>query len=171
MEEAGVKVLLEPVPLKKPDCVFDQVQLILQTEDFLPFGLPQSKYIKRRFLAEYSKNFKTVAIVGSHGKTTTSGLLSWALRQINFNFSYLVGGRFKNDVLPIGNFQDSPWLVVEVDESDGTIEKFTPDITVVLNCDWIMLISMKSQALCRSHYKICSGGRKLVLFCRKILIF
>ena len=47
-----------------------------------------------------------------------------------------MGGRFKNDVLPIGNFQDSPWLVVEVDESDGTIEKFTPDITVVLNYDW-----------------------------------
>ena len=137
MEEAGVKVLLEPVPLKKPDCVIRSSAINPTDGRLSSFRSASVKIYKRGdFLAEYSKNFKTVAIVGSHGKTTTSGLLSWALRQINFNFSYLVGGRFKDDVLPIGNFQDSPWLVVEVDESDGTIEKFTPDITVVLNCDW-----------------------------------
>ena len=39
-------------------------------------------------------------------------------------------------MMPIGKFQNSPWLVIEVDESDGTIEGFCPDITLVLNYDW-----------------------------------
>ena len=51
--------------------------------------------------------------------------------------------------------------------SDGTIEKFTRISPLFLIATGIMLISMKSQALCRSHYKICSGGRKLVLFAGK----
>ena len=96
-----------------------------------------SKIYKRGdFLAEYSKSFNTVAIVGSHGKTTTTGMLTWALAKKDFSFSYLVGGRFKDDALPIGNYQNSPWLVVEVDESDGTVIGFYPDITLVLNYDW-----------------------------------
>ena len=36
-----------------------------------------------------------VAVVGSHGKTTTTGMLAWALDQAGFEFSYMVGGRFK----------------------------------------------------------------------------
>ena len=63
-------------------------------------------------------------------------MLTWALAKEEFSFSYLVGGRFKEDALPIGNYQNSTWLVLEVDESDGTIGGFYPDITLVLNYDW-----------------------------------
>jgi UDP-N-acetylenolpyruvoylglucosamine reductase len=137
MQEAGIKVLMEPVPLETPDCVIRSSAIGSTDSRLSPFRSGSIKIYKRGdFLAEYSKQFKTVAIVGSHGKTTTTGMLSWALSEIGFNFSYLVGGRFKNDALPMGKFQEHSWLVLEVDESDGTIEGFNPDITVVLNCDW-----------------------------------
>jgi len=137
MLEAGVEVLLEPVPHKKPDYIVHSSAINRSDSRLASFRGTSSKIYKRGdFLAEYSKSFKTVAIVGSHGKTTTTGMLTWALTKEDFSFSYLVGGRFKEDALPIGNYQNSPWLVVEVDESDGTIDGFYPDITLVLNYDW-----------------------------------
>ena len=79
---------------------------------------------------------RVVAISGSHGKTTTSGMLVWALKQVGFSFSHMVGGRFAKDVLPLGSASDkSSWLILELDESDGTIGEFCPEITTALNCD------------------------------------
>lgn len=155
MEDAGVKVLLEPVPLKKPDYVIRSSAINPLDKRLSSFHSSVKMYKRGDFLAEYSKRFKTVAVVGSHGKTTTTGLLTWALTQKDFKFSYLAGGRFKNDILPIGNFQDSPWLVVEVDESDGTIDGFSPDITVVLNYDWDHVDQYKeADSLYRSLQKL-----------------
>ncbi|MDA7757027.1 UDP-N-acetylmuramate dehydrogenase [Opitutales bacterium] len=137
MQDAGIKVLMEPVPIQTPDCVIRSSAIGTTDSRLSSFRSKSIEIFKRGdFLAKYSNQFKTVAIVGSHGKTTSAGMLSWALSEIDFNFSYLVGGRFKNDFLPMGKFQDSPWMVLEVDESDGTIDGFAPDITVVLNCDW-----------------------------------
>ena len=137
MSDMGVKVLLEPVPLNAPDYVIRSSAITASDPRLASFDSSTTRIYKRGdFLAEYSKSSKTVAVVGSHGKTTTTGLLSWALTQVGFDFSYLVGGRFKNDMMPIGKFQNSPWLVIEVDESDGTIESFRPDITLILNYDW-----------------------------------
>ena len=137
MQDAGIKVLMEPVPLQKPDCVIRSSAISPSDARLSSFRSGSITIYKRgEFLAEYSQGLKTVAIVGSHGKTTTTGMISWALTQVGFDFSYLVGGRFKNDFLQIGQYQDSPWLVMEVDESDGTIDGFCPDISLVLNCDW-----------------------------------
>ncbi|MDQ8180578.1 UDP-N-acetylmuramate dehydrogenase [Pelagicoccus sp. SDUM812005] len=84
-------------------------------------------------LALVAKQKKLVAIAGSHGKTTTCGMLIDALEQAGADFSYLLGAQF--DGLPPSRFSESEWLVAEIDESDGTIEGFSPEITVVLNVD------------------------------------
>ena len=96
MLEAGVEVLLEPVPHEKPDYIVHSSAINRSDSRLSSFRGTSSKIFKRGdFLAEYSKSFKTVAIVGSHGKTTTTGMLTWALAKEDFSFSYLVGGRFK----------------------------------------------------------------------------
>ena len=147
MVAAGVEVLLEPVPVKNPDYIIRSSAISPLDPRLSSFRVPASAIYKRGdFLAEYAKKYKTVAIVGSHGKTTTTGMLSWALLQAGFPCSYLVGGRFKNDEMPIGRYEESPWLVVEVDESDGTIDGFCPDITVVLNYDWDHVDQYKEKA-------------------------
>ena len=88
------------------------------------------------FLAALFSRHKIIAVVGSHGKTSVSGRLAWAFHRIGFDTSYLVGGQFKNFTLPCGFYSKSKWVVMEVDESDGSIDQFSPWMTVCLNCDW-----------------------------------
>lgn len=78
---------------------------------------------------------KLVAIVGSHGKTTTTAMAVSILRQSGYFCGYYVGGLMRNR-LPSGHYDPSGWVVSEIDESDGTIELFSPMITVGVNFDW-----------------------------------
>ncbi|OAM91480.1 hypothetical protein AW736_03225 [Termitidicoccus mucosus] len=87
-------------------------------------------------LAEIARGKKLVAICGSHGKTTTTALLVTALRRAGFPAGYVLGGLFDDDATPPADAAGSDWLVAEIDESDGTIENFSPEITVAGNLDW-----------------------------------
>lgn len=88
-------------------------------------------------LAQAVVGKKLVAIVGSHGKTTTTGLLIQMLEQRGFDCGYVLGGLFRDaEHLPARASKESPWVVAEIDESDGTIEHFSPEITVMVNFDW-----------------------------------
>ncbi|MCR5184399.1 MAG: UDP-N-acetylmuramate dehydrogenase [Opitutales bacterium] len=88
-------------------------------------------------LAERMASKKLVAVCGSHGKTTTSGMLAQSLRAAGTDAGYVLGGLYKNpDLAPANCSATSPWTVAEVDESDGTIGAFSPQITVTVNLDW-----------------------------------
>ena len=71
---------------------------------------------------------------GTHGKTTTSGLASYVLEKAGLKPSYVVGG-----ILPeIGtnaHCQDGKYFCAELDESDGTIVKYSPDVVVINNLE------------------------------------
>ena len=86
-------------------------------------------------LAEVAREKKLVAVCGSHGKTTTTALLISALRRANFSAGYVLGGLF-TDETPPARAGSNDWLVAEIDESDGTIDGFAPEITVAVNLDW-----------------------------------
>jgi UDP-N-acetylmuramate--alanine ligase len=86
-------------------------------------------------LAELARDKKLVAICGSHGKTTTTAMLVAALRHANFSAGYVLGGLFADDTPP-ARVGSNDWLIAEIDESDGTIERFSPEITVAVNLDW-----------------------------------
>ncbi|MGD1031302.1 MAG: UDP-N-acetylmuramate dehydrogenase [Opitutaceae bacterium] len=86
-------------------------------------------------LAEVVRDRKLVAVCGAHGKTTTTAMIVTALRQANFPAGYLVGGLFNDGLAPAG-VGSNEWVVAEIDESDGTIGGFSPEITVVTNLDW-----------------------------------
>lgn len=93
--------------------------------------------IKRgELLAELSRGKKLVAICGSHGKTTTTAFLIEALRQLNFPADYILGGLFADSAVSPAVCAGSDWLVAEVDESDGTIGAFSPEISLIVNLDW-----------------------------------
>jgi UDP-N-acetylmuramate--alanine ligase len=86
-------------------------------------------------LAEVTRDRKLVAVCGSHGKTTTTAMLITALRRANFPAGYVLGGLFA-DATPPARTGSNEWVVAEVDESDGTIGCFAPEITVAVNLDW-----------------------------------
>ncbi len=87
-------------------------------------------------LAEIVRGKKLVAICGSHGKTTTSAMLATALRQAGFPAGYVLGGLYNDDSVEPARVGSNDWVVAEVDESDGTIDQFSPEITVAVNLDW-----------------------------------
>jgi len=108
-------------------------------------GLPQVR--RGEMLAEVLKGKKLVAIAGSHGKTTTTAMLITALHRANFPCGWILGGLFqesglggvpspRGDELPPARVSDSDWVIAEVDESDGTIDRFVPEVTVAVNLDW-----------------------------------
>lgn len=92
-------------------------------------------YHRSDILAEISRWGKFfLGYSGTHGKTTTSGLSSYVLEKAGLKPSYVVGG-----IIPeIGNnahSQDGKFFCAELDESDGTIVKYAPNICVVNNLE------------------------------------
>jgi UDP-N-acetylmuramate--L-alanine ligase/UDP-N-acetylenolpyruvoylglucosamine reductase len=97
-------------------------------------GLPQVR--RGELLAELMRDRKLIAVVGAHGKTTTTGMLITALRRAGFGAGWLLGGLFQDDSVPPAALDLNGWVVAEIDESDGTIDRFSPEITVATNLDW-----------------------------------
>jgi UDP-N-acetylmuramate--alanine ligase len=87
-------------------------------------------------LSRVAASKRLIAIVGSHGKTTTAGMIAHAVRHCGVDANYILGGLFNDATIPPSQFSPSDWLVAEVDESDGTIDCFAPEVTVVLNVEW-----------------------------------
>ncbi len=133
----GIKVLEELSPIKKPDCIVHSAAINQEDPRLCKFQNLEIPFYRRGdFLAKLFARHKLIAVVGSHGKTSVSGRLAWVLNQSGFEASHLVGAQFKNFALPSGFYSKSRWVVLEVDESDGSIDAFSPWITVCLNCDW-----------------------------------
>jgi len=75
-----------------------------------------------------------IAIAGSHGKTSTTSMVSWMMAQAKLDPTIVVGGKVDalggNAKLGKGEF-----LVAEADESDGSFLKLSPVLEVVTNID------------------------------------
>ena len=71
---------------------------------------------------------------GTHGKTTTSGLCAYILEKAGLNPSYVVGGIIP-EINTNGAFNGTNYFSAELDESDGTIEKYSTDIAVINNME------------------------------------
>src|SRR3954467_13346302 len=85
-------------------------------------------------LGEITRLKPTIAVSGTHGKTTTSSMLVHALRGAGADPSYLVGGEVRSTGANAG-WGTGEWLVVEADESDRSLLKLAPTIAVVTNAE------------------------------------
>lgn len=71
---------------------------------------------------------------GTHGKTTTSGMASYVLEKAGLMPSYVVGG-IVPELGTNAHCQNGRFFCAELDESDGTILKYTPDVIVINNLE------------------------------------
>ena len=71
---------------------------------------------------------------GTHGKTTTSGLASYVLEKAGLNPSFVVGGIVPHFGIN-SNAGAGDFFIAELDESDGTIVKYQPEISVINNLE------------------------------------
>jgi len=77
---------------------------------------------------------RTIAVAGTHGKTTTSSMLALVLVEANTHPSFIIGG----DVNEIGSgaaWGDGEWFVIEADESDRTFLSLGAEIAMVTNVE------------------------------------
>jgi UDP-N-acetylmuramate--alanine ligase len=91
--------------------------------------------MRAEMLAELMRLKKNgIAIAGSHGKTSTTSMVSWMLASAGLDPTIVIGG--KVDALG-GNAKlgKGEYLVAEADESDGSFLKLSPVIEVVTNID------------------------------------
>ena len=85
-------------------------------------------------LGELTRLRPTIAVTGTHGKTTTSSMLVHALRGCGMDPGYLVGGAVRSTGANAG-WGAGEWLVVEADESDRSLLKLAPGIAVLTNAE------------------------------------
>lgn len=89
---------------------------------------------RAEMLAEIARLKYSILVAGSHGKTTTTSLISTVLGKGGYDPTIIIGGKLKgigsNAKLGTGRF-----LVAEADESDGSFLKLSPTIAVVTNID------------------------------------
>lgn len=96
-------------------------------------GLPI--YHRSDLLAEISREGKFfLGYSGTHGKTTTSGLSSYVMEKAGLKPSYVVGGIIP-ELDTNAHCQDGKYFAAELDESDGTIVKYIPDVVVINNLE------------------------------------
>lgn len=81
------------------------------------------------------KNLKLIAIAGTHGKTTTTGMLVWVLQQLNIPVSYSIGTTLSFG--PSGKYDPaSEYFVYECDEFDRNFLHFSPFLSLITSVDY-----------------------------------
>lgn len=95
--------------------------------------------IKRsEVLGIITKNYKTIAVAGTHGKTTTSSLVAHILKTAGIDMVGFLGGitaNYESNLVMHGNAGPETWAVVEADEFDRSFLRLFPQIAVVTSAD------------------------------------
>ena len=88
---------------------------------------------RAELLAELVSLRDSVVVAGTHGKTTTAGMIAFCLERLGRDPAWLIGA----DVPQLGGNAGTGagWLVVEGDESDRTVASLRPAVAVVTNVD------------------------------------
>lgn len=100
-------------------------------------GLPMIK--RSELLALISESKKTIAVAGTSGKSTTSAMLYQILLDAGLEPSIISGAGLTSIIKKgkIGNAAvgKGDWLIIEADESDGSVVQYHPEIGLLLNID------------------------------------
>jgi UDP-N-acetylmuramate--alanine ligase len=95
-------------------------------------GVPERP--RAQLLGELTRMRRTIAVAGTHGKTTTAAMIVHALRGAGLRPSWLVGGAV-GDGLGNAHWQDGEWLVVEADESDRSMLSLAAEVALLTNVE------------------------------------
>ena len=106
----------------------DNPELVAARERFLPI------VHRAEMLGELMRLRWSVAVAGTHGKTTTTSLIATLLDSARIDPTVINGGIITGwgSNARLGKGQ---WMVVEADESDGSFSKLNPTVAVVTNID------------------------------------
>ncbi|MBU6388644.1 hypothetical protein KGQ72_02105 [Patescibacteria group bacterium] len=142
LEEKGIRVIIgqkaENVPndagmVIYSDAVVEGAEGFAEREKARELGIPELSYFK--MLGQVSLGKRTVAVAGTHGKTTTTGMLANILKDAGASPTAVVGSLvrdFGSNYL----HGDSDLLVVEACEYRDHVLELSPQVLVVTNLEW-----------------------------------
>lgn len=82
----------------------------------------------------FLKMKKSIAVAGTHGKTSTSAMITHMLSELNLMPTSIVGGELINSNT-FSLHGDGEYIVAEADESDGSFLKYQPYYSIITNID------------------------------------
>lgn len=85
-------------------------------------------------LGSLMRDHRGIAVAGTHGKTTTTAMISTVLERCGLSPSFVIGGALTGAATG-GQLGQGEWMVVEADESDGSFLQYPAEIAVVTNVD------------------------------------
>ncbi len=125
-------------------------------------GIPLFR--RGQVLPVLAEQWKTVAVSGTHGKTTTSSMVAHILRVCGADPSWCIGGELPPDGAPAG-VGKSEWLAIEADESDGTLAHYFPEIAVITNIEFDHMEHFASKEAMVECFRAFARQAKAVVYC------
>ena len=144
LEKKGVEISYEDninsIPLVFNSSSKDQLVIYssaISNNNILSYFSENSYDVCKRSkaLGLISEHYYTIAVAGTHGKTTTSIMLSHILKQSNVNCTAFLGGISKNYDTNFLLSDESKYMVVEADEFDRSFLSLSPDIAIITSLD------------------------------------
>lgn len=89
---------------------------------------------RAQVLAMLMRDSRSIAVAGTHGKTTTTSMTAMALRKAGLDPTFLIGGDV-NETGTNAHHGSGAWLVAEADESDGSFLWLAPEVAVITNVE------------------------------------
>lgn len=130
----------------------------------------RSQAVRHRgeLLAELCAEKRLIAIAGTHGKTTTTAMLVWALREIGADPAFFIGGEVPG-LGPEGTVGNAgwgagEWVVAEADESDASFLELAPEIAVITNIEMDHHSRWGSMAELRAAFDRFAASARLARF-------
>ncbi len=93
-----------------------------------------AEWPRARLLGELSAMRRTIAVAGTHGKTTTAAMVVHGLRGAGLEPGWLIGATI-GDGLPNGHWSEGEWLIVEADESDRSLLELEVELALLTNVE------------------------------------
>jgi len=137
LEKSGIKIFYHHSPenIDDADLIVYSSAVSKRNPEMTAAKQKKIPTVRRaEMLVELMKEFKGIAVAGTHGKTTTTSLITWILMTAGLDPSYMIGGivrGLENHV----SFGEGEYFVAEADESDASFLYFMPQIAVVNNIE------------------------------------
>ncbi len=168
LEDLGAKIFTSHLSKNVPSnsVVVYSTQITTKNIEF-ETALKNGNEILHRsdLLAQFVNHLDSIAVAGTHGKTTVTSLLAAVFTDLCLNPSYAVGG-YVNQLQTNSNYNSGSYFIAEADESDGTFLKYFPTYAIITNIDNDHMNYYSSkEMLIESFAKFASQIEQTVVWC------
>jgi UDP-N-acetylmuramate--alanine ligase len=89
---------------------------------------------RSELLAQFARSKRLLAVTGTHGKTTTTSMVTHIMQATGMDPAYMIGGELRSTGHN-ADWGEGEWMVIEADESDRSLLNFHPEIAVLTNAE------------------------------------